>query len=130
MPQNMIIIKKDGTPTNPPMAQAQAQNYLKNLIDANRYANLTQSLNQAFDGNGKPTAAYKFANQPVLHASSGNGEKSVSLFYYVIAETITLFAMGEHMKTEKTEPVQYKLSDYGQPNGDFAAGKTIILPKN
>lgn len=126
MPENMIIIKKDGQRTNPPMAQAQAANYLKNLITSNRYANLTQSLNQAFNGGGKATGPYTYDQQPVLHASAGDGQTSVSLFYYMSSDTIVLIAMGEHIKLPKPQ-VAYELSDYGQPAGDFASGKTIRL---
>ena len=36
----MVIMKRDGTLTKPPMQQAQANNYLKKLINANRYASL------------------------------------------------------------------------------------------
>ena len=126
MAENMIIIKRDGTRTHPPMAQEQANNYLKKLIDANRYAKLSQSLNQAFDGNGKPTGAFRFAGQPVLHASSGNGQTSVSLFFYVSGDSVVLFAMGEHVDVPKPK-VWYQLSDYGLPDGDFVADKIIKL---
>jgi hypothetical protein len=51
----MVIMKRDGTLTKPPMQQAQANNYLKKLINANRYASLGQALNDAFDGKGKAT---------------------------------------------------------------------------
>lgn len=126
MAENLIIIKRDGKPTNPPMAQEQANNYLKKLINADRYANLSQSLNQAFDGNGKPTGAFTYAQRPILHASSGNGETSLSLFYYMSGETITLVAMGMHVTMPKPK-VWYKLSDYGQTSGTFSEGATIKL---
>ena len=126
MAENLIIVKKDGSRTHPPMAQEQGNNYLRKLIDVERHGSLSQALNQAFDGNGKATGAFRFAGQPVLHASSGNGQSSVSLFFYMSGTTMVLFAMGEHVDVPKPK-VWYKLSDYGQPDGDFAAGKTIKL---
>jgi hypothetical protein len=126
MPANMIIIKRDGTQTAPPMAQAQAEVYLGKLIYANRTASLKQALNQAFDGDGKPTGDYKYGFNDVLHASSGDGQQSVALFYYVFGNTIYLFAMGEHLDVPKPQ-VRYKLSDYGQPNGQYVEDATIIL---
>jgi hypothetical protein len=126
MPNTMTIMKKDGTLTNPPMAQPQAVNYLKNLINANRLASLKQALNDAFDGKGKATGDYLFNGHAVLHASSGDGQQSVSLFFYVTGGNITLFAMGEHLDLPKPK-VRYKLVDYGQPVGTFQQGATIIL---
>ena len=126
MTKSLIIIKSDGTPTNPPMAQAQAKTYLQNLIEAHRFGSLSQALNDMFGNKGKATGAYIFGGRPVLHASSGDGEQSVSLFFHVVGETITLFAMGEHMDLPKPK-VRYKLSDYGQPTGVFVKNATIIL---
>jgi hypothetical protein len=60
----------------------------------------------------------------VWHASSGNGQKSVSLFFYVGGATLYLIAMGEHVSGEVTK---YVLSDYGQPTGDFRKGAIISL---
>jgi len=128
----MVIMKRDGTLTKPPMAQAQANNYLKNLITANRYASLSQALNDTFDGKGKATTRekppkdYLFNGHPVLHASSGDGQQSVSLFFYESAGTITLFAMGAHQDLPKPK-VRYKLVDYGQPQGEFQEDADIIL---
>jgi hypothetical protein len=122
----MVIKKSDGTLTNPSMAQPQAVNYLKKLVHANRYASLNQALNDAFDNAGKATGAYTFDGHPVLHASSGDGQQSVSLFFFADQTTITLFAMGEHMDLPKPK-VRYKLSDYGQNAGDFQKNATIIL---
>ena len=123
MEMNLIVIKKDGTQTNPPMAQPQALSYLKNLIGANRYASLSQALNQAFDGNGKATGAYLYNAQPVLHASSGDGQQSVCLFYYINVSNIMLVAMGAHADQGKV--TSYLLSDYGQPAGSFKSGVRI-----
>lgn len=117
----IVIIKSDGQPTNP-MQQAQAEKYLGNLIEANRLANLKQSLNDITGGGGKATGSYKFNNQPVLHASSGViGVKSVSLFFYR-TDYNYIIAMGEH-----TSSKTYKLTDYGQPSGDFKKNATISL---
>jgi hypothetical protein len=118
---NMIILKRDGQPTTP-MAQAQAESYLGNLLHKDRQANLKQALNQAFNGQGKPTGSYRHNAFPILHASSGNGQKSVTLFYYQNGITLTLVAMGEHQTS-----ASYKVSVYGQPAGSFKEGQTIAL---
>lgn len=121
----MVVIKSDGTQTSP-MRQPQAQSYLENVLNeagmGNRLANLKQSLNQAFDGQGKPTGSHKFNNQPVLHASSGNGQQSVTLFFYANGSKLMLFAMGEHVSS-----TQYRISIYGQQGTDFAKGKVISV---
>lgn len=122
MPNQIVIIKSDGTPTQP-MDQPQAESYLGNLIEANRLANLKQALNDVTGGKGKATGAYQFNGNPVLHASSGTtGVKSVSLFFYDANTNHYVIAMGEH-----TSSTTYKLTDYGQPSGDFAKNKTISL---
>lgn len=122
MANQIIIIKSDGMPTNP-MDQAQAENYLGNLIGANRVANLKQSLNDVTGGKGKPTGNYIFNTHPVLHASSGvQGVKSVSLFFYDNGGDHYIIAMGEH-----TGASTYKLTDYGQPTGDFKKNATISI---
>lgn len=122
MANKIIIIKSDGTPTNP-MDQAQAESYLGNLIESNRIANLKQALNDVTGGKGKPTGSYTFNTHNVLHASSGvTGVKSVSLFFYDNAGDHYIIAMGEHA-TSNT----YKLTDYGQPAGDFRKNATITL---
>lgn len=122
MANKIIIIKSDGTPTNP-MDQAQAESYLGNLIEPNRMANLKQALNDVTSGKGKATGNYTFNTHKVLHASSGvTGVKSVSLFFYDNAGDHYIIAMGEHV-TSNT----YKLTDYGQPTGDFKKNATITL---
>lgn len=122
MANKIIIIKSDGTPTNP-MDQAQAESYLGNLIEANRMANLKQSLNDVTGGKGKPTGKYTFNTYKVLHASSGIEDvKSVSLFFYDNASDHYIIAMGKH-----TGSSTYKLTDYGQPTGDFRKDATIKL---
>ena len=118
----IIIIDSNGDEIGP-MDQAQAQNYLRDLIEKNRFANLSQSLNDVVDGKGKATGDYTFNDQPVLHASSGiPGVKSVSLFFFEEEDIIYIIAMGEH-KTSTT----YKLTDYGQHDGDFKYKATITL---
>lgn len=122
MSKNIIIIKSDGTATTP-MAQAQAEVYLGKLITANRVANLKQSLNDVTGNKAKATGDYTFNTHPVLHASSGiTGVKSVSLFLYKQASLFYIIAMGEHVSSKS-----YKLTDYGQPNGNFKKNATISL---
>jgi pyruvate/2-oxoglutarate/acetoin dehydrogenase E1 component len=126
-PAGAIVIKKNGEATSGLMLQPQVESYLANVLanKADRIANLKQSLNQAFDGNGKATSTYKFAGEPVWHASSGNSQKSVSLFYYMNGTTMTVVAMGEHADAKGV--TQYSLSDYGQLAGDFKAGRILKL---
>lgn len=132
MAERLCILKSDGTFSarsgeKTSMAQPQAQKYLQNLIEANRYANLTQALNDVFNGKGKPTGNYTFDAHPVLHASSGNGQHSVTLFFYSESDTTAvLFAMGEHLDLPKPQ-VRYKVTDYGQAQGSFKEDATIIL---
>ncbi|MGY5130282.1 hypothetical protein [Streptomyces nigrescens] len=125
-PSAMVVIKKDGGGETRPMAQPQAQSYLVNVLQEagmlNKEANLKQALNQAFDGGGKPTGRYTYQGHPVLHASSGNGQTSATLFFYDNAGTLMLFAMGEHDTSTK-----YKITIYGQKGTDFAQGKTISI---
>jgi hypothetical protein len=126
MPSEFVILKRDGTPTVPSMKQTQAENYLSRLITMNRVASLKQALNDISGNGGKATNAYKHNGVAVKHASSGDGQQSVSLFYTVAGNVATIIAMGEHL-TLPYPQVRYKLSDYGQPNGDFKSGATIIL---
>lgn len=124
MANKIIIIQRNGTHTSP-MDQAQAESYLGNLIDANRMANLKQSLNDVTGGKGKATGKYTFNTHAVLHASSGvMGVKSVSLFFYDQGGDHYIIAMGEHTASDT-----YKLTDYGQSAGDFREGATISLKK-
>ena len=116
-----LIKKRDASPTRL-MEQTQTQNYLINLLTKNRHANLKQALNDVFSGKGKPSGAHKQDNQPVLHASSGNMQTSVTLFYYMTGGQATIFAMGEHRTSDS-----YKVSDYGQPTGTFVEGATVTL---
>jgi hypothetical protein len=92
------------------------------LLTKDHHANLKQSLNQAFDGNGKATGNYKHNNNAILHASSGNGQKSVSIFYYMNGTTMMLVAMGEHTGSDS-----YVLNIYGQPSGSFKENAKIQL---
>ena len=125
----IVIVKKDGTATNK-MAQEQAENYF--LAPSKKFgppmiAGNPSCLKQAFNdvttpGRGKATGDYKFNNFRVLHASSGNGQKSVSVFYYDIGNIHYIIAVGEHVTSKS-----YKLSYYGQPTGPFKSGSTIVL---
>ena len=118
-----IIVKKDGSgETAPPMKQPQAENYLANLLTKDRHANLKQAMNDVFTGKGKASSDLKFAAQPVLHASSGNGQKSVTLFFYMFGVTAKIFAMGEHVDSSS-----YSVSVYGQRGTSFQQGRTISL---
>ncbi|MEO9384367.1 hypothetical protein [Chromobacterium phragmitis] len=123
MTDKIIIIKSNGEPTTA-MDQPQAEEYLGNpkLITRNRLANLKQALNDVTSGKGKATGTYRFNGHPVLHASSGNGEKSVSLFFYDENGDHYIIAMGEHVSS-----TSYTLSDYGQPDGPFRENATIAL---
>jgi hypothetical protein len=128
----MYILKSDGTFSSrsgakTSMAQPQAQAYLQKLVHNNRFASLSQALNDVFGDKGKPTGAYQFDARAILHASSGDGETSVSLFFYQEnATTAVLVAMGNHLKVPKPQ-VKYKLTDYGQPTGSFKRDATITL---
>jgi hypothetical protein len=132
MAERLCIMKRDGSFSarsgeKTSMAQAQALAYLQKLIHNNRFASLSQALNDVFSEKGKATGAYLFDAHPVLHASSGDGQQSVTLFFYKESDTTAvLFAMGEHLDLPKPK-VRYKVSDYGQAQGDFKANATIIL---
>jgi|HubBroStandDraft_5_1064220.scaffolds.fasta_scaffold15349_3 hypothetical protein len=92
------------------------------IVDAaNRTANAKQALNQMFDGNGKATGAYQYGGLPVWHASSGNGQQSVCLFYTMNGFTAQVLAIGEH-KTSTS----YKL-EWGPTPGAFSKNATIQL---
>jgi hypothetical protein len=117
-----IIVKKDGEGDTNAMMQAQTEKYLGNLLTPDKISNLKQSLNDVFGGRGKATGAYTFAGQAVLHASSGNMQKSVTLFFYMSGVNAKIFAMGEHKSSSS-----YTVSEYGQRGTDFQLGKTISL---
>ncbi|GHC38740.1 hypothetical protein [Streptomyces cinnamoneus] len=123
---SMVIERRDGGGPTRAMSQPEAQAYLLGVLRNQKMLDkevpLKQALNQAFDGGGKPTGAYKFKNRPVLHASSGNGQRSATLFYYSEDSRLTLFAIGEH-KTNAS----YKITVYGQRGTDFAEGKIVSL---
>ncbi len=124
MPSYLVVIKADGTQTRP-MMQAQAQTYLGKVINDPNSANLKQSLNQAFDGNGKATGNYLYQANKVLHASSGKEgtDKCVTLFYHLANDMIYLIAMGKHVSSSS-----YKLNFYGQPDAPWKKGSQIMLP--
>ena len=117
-----IVVKADGAGDTNAMMQAQVEKYLGNLITPDRVSNLKQSLNDVFGGRGKASGAYTFGGQPVLHASSGNMQKSVTLFFTMAGVNARNFAMGQH-KTSSS----YEVSTYGQRGTDFAQGKTVSL---
>ena len=123
----IVIIKSDGTQTNP-MAQAQAESYLFNVHgDASLTANMKQALNDLTGGKGKSSQPYTFNGQPILHASSGNGEKSISLFFYRTGGNEYIVAMGEHSGKVKGKET-YRLSHYGQnTNPTYKEGAVITL---
>jgi len=76
---NLIVIlrtNEDGKPTRP-MAYAQAQTYLVNVMkDNNRDSCIKQALNDVTSGKGKPTGAYVYLGSPVWHASSGDARQA------------------------------------------------------
>jgi hypothetical protein len=106
------------------MPQTVAQGYLGNLIGkGTRLTNLSQALNQAFDGNGKASGSYTHDGHAVLHASAGKaGVSSVTLFFYDADDIVYLFAMGEHKDSSS-----YEVSDFGPATGAFKKGSTIRL---
>ncbi|MFI9235577.1 hypothetical protein [Streptomyces sp. NPDC053079] len=127
--RSMVIERRDGGAPTRAMSQPEAQAYLLGVLKEQKMLDkevpLKQALNQAFDGGGKATGSYKYKNRPVLHASSGNGQRSATLFYYSedsTDSTLRLFAIGEH-KTSSS----YKITVYGQKGTDFAQGKTVSL---
>ncbi|MBQ4771993.1 hypothetical protein F9U44_10825 [Pectobacterium versatile] len=105
-----------------PFNQTQAEKELAEYLEKNRHANMKQAMNDITSGKGKATGSYAYDGHPVLHASSGNSQKSVSIFFYNTTDGDYLIAMGEH----KT-PTSYLLTDFGQKSGDFKLGKTINL---
>ena len=117
-----VIKKTDGTLTHPAMGQPQVQNYLIKLVNANSHASFKQALNDVFNGKGKSTGNYQQDNLPVFHASSGDGQQSVTLFYLMAGTLATIFAMGEHVAGNS-----YKVTYYGQPTGSFVTGAKITL---
>jgi hypothetical protein len=118
-----IVVKADGGGDTNAMMQPQVEKYLDNVLkDPSRTANLKQAMNDVFGGRGKASGAYTFATKPVLHASSGNGQKSVTLFFYMAGTSAKIFAMGEHKAASS-----YTVSEYGQKGTDFAKGKTVAL---
>lgn len=118
----------DGTPTGQ-MNQARVVSYLSNIVTQasrmNCLANLKQSLNQMFGGGGKATASYTHGSRPVYHASSGNGQRSVTLFYCLDGSTAVIFAMGEHVDADSG--VAYRVTYFGPAGTLFAVGRTIAL---
>lgn len=102
--------------------QAGAEELLVDIVNqSNRTANAKQSMNQMFDGNGKATGAHTFGGLAVWHASSGNGVKSVCLFYTMQGTTAQIVAVGEH-KTGNS----YAL-EWGRTTGSFKAGATLTI---
>jgi hypothetical protein len=120
-----IVVKRDGTGQTGQMDQATTQTYLRNVLDdANRNASLGQCLNDVFNGSGKATGAYQFANLAVWHASSGavGAANGVTLFWTMTGTVASIFAMGRH-----SGPTAYRIDVYGQAGTPFALGATINL---
>ena len=102
--------------------QAGATELLVDIVNsANRTANAKQALTQMFNGDGKATGAHKYGGLPVWHASSGNGQKSVCLFYTMQGTTAQMVAIGEHV-TGNT----YSL-EWGRKVAPFKAGATLAI---
>jgi hypothetical protein len=123
----IVIVKSDGTLAGP-MAQAQAESYLNNVhANPGLTANLKQAMNDLTGGKGKASQPYVFNGQPILHASSGNEQKSITLFFYRTGGNEYVVAMGEHAGKVKGKET-YKLTHYGQDaNQTFKRGATITL---
>jgi L-asparaginase II len=127
MASSMIVIKTAayGGGTTSAMNQMTAQTYLGNLLQkgSSRVTNLSQALNQAFNGQGKSCGNLMYEGHTTLHASAGKeGVSSVTLFYYELGMTLYCFAMGEHVNSSS-----YKLSDFGPAAGNFQYNKTVQL---
>jgi hypothetical protein len=123
----MIVIKTaaHGGGETTKMTQKLAQTYLGNLLGngSPRLTNLSQAMNQAFDGQGKACGDYTYNGHKPLHASAGKaGVSSVTLFYYLDGGTLYCFAMGEHV-----DSTTYEISDFGPATGDFKENGKIRL---
>ena len=102
--------------------QAGTEELLVDIVDSStRTANAKQALNQMFNGDGKPTGAYKYMTLPIWHASSGNGQKSVSIFYTMNGTTAQIVAIGEHVNGSS-----YRL-EWGRTAPPFKPGSTLGL---
>ena len=127
MASSMIVIKTAayGGGSTSAMNQMTAQTYLANLLPkgSSRLTNLSQALNQAFNGQGKPCGNLMYEGHAPLHASAGvEGVSSVTLFYYELGMTLYCFAMGEHKSSSS-----YTISDFGPAAGNFQYKKTVQL---
>ena len=123
----IVIVNSNGTQAGP-MAQPQAESYLYNVHkNPGLTANMKQALNDLTGGKGKASQPYVFNGQPILHASSGNGQASISLFFYRAGGNEHIIAMGEHSGKVKGKET-YKLTHYGQDgNLLYRKGATITL---
>ena len=123
----VVIVKTDGSHAGP-MAQPQAESYLNNVhANPDLAANLKQAMNDVTSGKGKASQPYTFNGHPILHASSGNAQKSITLFFYRTGGHEYIVAMGEHAGKVKGKE-SYKLTHYGQnANQTFKTGATITL---
>ncbi len=122
-----IIVKKDSSGEAGPLLQPQVESYLGNLIHNSLLANLKQCCNDVFGGKGKPTGAFRYAGLPVMHASSGNGAKSVTLFYTMMGSAARIFAMGEHEDSKNPKVASYKVTHYGQAGTSFALNSKVSI---
>lgn len=125
-----IIINSDGRAAEEGvMSTDQAKEYLIENYNpgSHRHGNLGSTLTTISNDNKKPTGSLRFNDQPVWHASTGNGEKSVSLFFYNDEDgNHCIIAMGEHLKVPQGSPPKYQLSDYGQgKHADFGLNRKI-----
>ncbi|MDM5064278.1 hypothetical protein OB934_15940 [Aeromonas salmonicida] len=119
--KNIIIIDGNGQALAA-MTQREAETYLGDYLERNLQANMKQCMNDITSNKGKATGDYEYDSHPALHASSGNMQKSVSIFYYDDEDMHYIIAMGKH-KTATS----YNLSFYGQPAGSFKYKATIEL---
>jgi hypothetical protein len=102
--------------------QAGAEELLVDIVNQpNRTANAKQSMNQMFNGQGKATGLHTYGGLPVWHASSGNGQKSVSLFYTMQGATAQIVAVGEHVTGNS-----YSL-EWGRTSGTFKTKATLTI---
>ncbi|MFV0604287.1 MAG: hypothetical protein ACK5NK_00475 [Niabella sp.] len=124
---DLIIIKRDGSQTTS-MPQQQAESYLlkSDLVPKNLESNLKQVLNDVYSGKGKASSSYVYNGHPVLHASSGNSQKSVTAFFYKGTDANYLIALGEHSGEIKGN-TSYRITIYGQTAGDFKENGRVTL---
>ena len=138
MPDHARIMDKNGilTPSLlfPPLDQVATYDLIKAQYitkgEKNRWPNLSQALNDVFGAGGKATQPYTQDKNAVIHASAGDPDTtSVAVFYYVtgVPAIAIIFAVGQHVSIKAGQPIEYRVTDLWQPNGDFTKNAKITL---